>query len=67
MWRKKKQGAENYLRSKNDSTFFQEECKVAGKIETSCKPPSRWHIKLSTTLIGKGLEIEDGIPEGYGV
>jgi hypothetical protein len=67
MLRKRKEQKIKYLRSKNDSTLFQEECKVAGKIEASCKPPSRRHIKLGTTLISEGLEIENGIPEGYGI
>ena len=40
---------------------------MASKVEASRKPPSRWHIKLSTTLIRKGLEIENGILEGYGI
>ena len=63
----KKQGVEDYLRSKNDSTFFQEERKVAGKVDASCKPPSRRYIKLSTSLISKGLEIKNGILEGNGI
>lgn len=56
-----------YLRAKNHSTFFQEEGQMAGKINASSEPFSRWNIKLSSTLISKGFKIENGILEGNGV
>lgn len=58
---------DQYLRPKNDSTSFQEECEVAREIETSSKPLPWWHIKLSATLISKRFEIKYGILEGNGV
>lgn len=62
MQKKKKKG--KYLRSKNDSTLFQEEGEVAGKIETSSEPLSRRNIQLCPSFVGKGLEIKNGILKG---
>lgn len=52
------------LRSENGSFTFKEEGKVAGKNETSGEPPAGRNIELSTTLISKGLKIENGIVKG---
>ena len=56
-----------YLRAKNGSTFFQKKGKMASEINASSEPFSRWNIKLSSTLISKGFEIENGVLEGNGV
>ena len=37
---------------------------MTGKDKATGKPPARWNIELSTTLVSKGLEIENSILKG---
>lgn len=52
------------LGSKNSSASFKEECEVASEVKTSGKPPALRNVELSTALISKRLDIENGIVKG---